>query len=63
MFLNRTVQRRRGKEKSDDLLSKIVALFWCEERDLNPHVKDTRTSNVPVCLFQHPRISLGTVSL
>ena len=29
---------------------------WCERWDLNPHVKDTRTSNVPVCLFQHSRI-------
>ena len=23
---------------------------------MNPHVVDTRTSNVPVCQFQHPRI-------
>lgn len=25
---------------------------------MNPYVKDTRTSNVPVCLFQHTRILL-----
>lgn len=29
---------------------------WCGKRDLNPYVKDTRPSNVPVCLFQHCRI-------
>ena len=34
---------------------------WCEGGDLNPHVVDTRTSNVPVCQFQHPRI--GTVRI
>lgn len=30
--------------------------FWCGRWDLNPHVMDTRTSNVPVCRFQHFRI-------
>ena len=30
--------------------------FWCGRWDLNPHVIDTRTSNVPVCRFQHFRI-------
>ncbi len=30
--------------------------FWCARRDLNPYVFDTRTSNVPVCQFQHSRI-------
>ena len=34
---------------------------WCEGGDLNPHVVDTRTSNAPVCQFQHPRI--GTVRI
>lgn len=29
--------------------------FWCGRWDLNPHVIDTRTSNVPVCRFQHFR--------
>ena len=32
--------------------------FWCGRWDLNPHVIDTRTSNVPVCRFQHFRIAL-----
>ena len=32
-------------------------LTWCGKRDLNPYVKDTRPSNVPVCRFQHCRIS------
>ena len=32
--------------------------IWCGRWDLNPHVMDTRTSNVPVCLFQHFRITL-----
>ncbi len=31
--------------------------FWCARRDLNPYVVDTRTSNVPVCQFQHSRIT------
>ena len=31
--------------------------FWCGRWDLNPHVIDTRTSNVPVCRFQHFRKS------
>ena len=26
---------------------------WCGKRDLNPYVKATRPSNVPVCQFQH----------
>ena len=30
--------------------------YWCGKRDLNPYVKDTRPSNVPVCQFQHCRI-------
>ena len=30
---------------------------WCARRDLNPYVVDTRTSNVPVCQFQHSRIT------
>ena len=32
------------------------SLIWCGKWDLNPYVKDTRPSNVPVCLFQHTRI-------
>ena len=34
---------------------KIDAQPWCARRDLNPYVVDTRTSNVPVCQFQHSR--------
>ena len=30
---------------------------WCEQWDLNPYVVDTRPSNVPVCQFQHARLS------
>jgi hypothetical protein len=30
-------------------------LFWCPERDLNPHIlTDTCPSNMPVYQFQHP---------
>ena len=34
----------------------LVSPIWCGKRDLNPYVKDTRPSNVPVCQFQHCRI-------
>ena len=34
----------------------FIAQVWCGKRDLNPYVKDTRPSNVPVCQFQHCRI-------
>ena len=34
----------------------LVSPIWCGKRDLNPYVKDTRTSNVRVCQFRHPRI-------
>ena len=34
----------------------LRSFFWCGRWDLNPHVIDTRTSNVPVCRFQHFRI-------
>ena len=33
-----------------------IFIVWCGRWDLNPHVIDTRTSNVPVCRFQHFRI-------
>ena len=36
----------------------LRSFFWCGRWDLNPHVIDTRTSNVPVCRFQHFRIAL-----
>jgi len=35
----------------------MSSFVWCGKRDLNPYVKDTRPSNVPVCLFQHCRTS------
>lgn len=34
----------------------VGAAVWCGRWDLNPHVMDTRTSNVPVCRFQHFRL-------
>ena len=37
-------------------LTVTVSTVWCGKRDLNPYVKDTRPSNVPVCQFQHCRI-------
>ena len=48
-----------GKQKNKTAQIHCLSGFiWCERWDLNPHVKDTRTSNVPVCLFQHSRIFL-----
>ena len=44
----------RQYKKSAETLSRR-SLFWCGRWDLNPHVMDTRTSNVPVCRFQHFR--------
>ena len=41
-------------------------LSWCERRDLNPYVVNTRPSNVRVCRFRHSRISscsLGTLPI
>ena len=32
---------------------------WCGRWDSNPHVMDTRTSNVPVCRFQHFRLQVN----
>ena len=34
----------------------LLPFIWCGKWDLNPYVKDTRPSNVPVCLFQHYRV-------
>ena len=34
---------------------RITVLKWCARRDLNPYAISTRTSNVPVCQFQHSR--------
>ena len=42
-----------GKIKSRNL---CCGFFWCEQRDLNPYVINTRPSNVPVCQFQHARL-------
>ena len=39
------------------------SFLWCGRWDLNPHVMDTRTSNVPVCRFQHFRIGDTNVSV
>src|SRR5699024_4711932 len=46
--------REQTKTKSAETPSRR-SLFWCGRWDLNPHVMDTRTSNVPVCRFQHFR--------
>ena len=48
--------------KTDLVKKKIVlnffsTIFLCEQWDLNPHVINTRPSNVPVCQFQHARLS------
>ena len=49
-------------------INKIIAYrmlgmqFWCEQWDLNPHVINTRPSNVPVCQFQHARKLTENVS-
>ena len=32
-----------------------LIFFWCEKRDLNPYVINTRPSNVRVCQFHHSR--------
>lgn len=32
-------------------------IFWCEKRDLNPYVIDTRPSNVRVYQFRHSRMN------
>ena len=49
-----------GKKRTSETayLSLFRSLDWCGKRDLNPYVKDTRPSNVPVCQFQHCRIDL-----
>ena len=53
-FLN--IQRAVNTKKSTAFRQSTSFKKWCEKRDLNPYVKDTRTSNVPVCQFQHSRI-------
>ena len=42
------------KKKNSDTIT-VSLFFWCAKRDLNPYVRDTRPSNVPVCQFQHSR--------
>ena len=43
---------------------KGVFYFWCERWDLNPHVySDTSTSSLPVCRFQHARLSLTDLTI
>ena len=50
-----TKQDTKGKKERGFAFAK--PLTWCGKRDLNPYVKYTRPSNVPVCRFQHCRIS------
>ena len=50
---------KRKKARKYELFERciyFIAQVWCGKRDLNPYVKDTRPSNVPVCQFQHCRI-------
>ena len=47
----------RDHHKCDDRELGAASRCWCARRDLNPYVEDTRTSNVPVCQFQHSRIT------
>ena len=53
-------QNPHKTKNSQTLVNKGFAssLTWCGKRDLNPYVKDTRPSNVPVCQFQHCRITI-----
>ena len=53
--ITRVKRRHLGKEKENLRRATCSPQVWCERWDLNPHVIDTRTSNVPVCLFQHSR--------
>ena len=53
LYAGKTAGKQKNKTAQIHYLSGFI---WCERWDLNPHVKDTRTSNVPVCLFQHSRI-------
>ena len=58
-FINNTQNHIYTKIRSLEnhaftLFSRLM--IWCGKWDLNPYVKDTRPSNVPVCLFQHCRI-------
>jgi len=55
---SQTVSRIKTKKMSFWTSS----LFWCAKRDLNPYVRDTRPSNVPVCQFQHSRSTGDIIS-
>ena len=44
------------REKENSHSETLWEFSWCGRWDLNPHVIDTRTSNVPVCRFQHFRL-------
>ena len=48
-FKSHFLQKKKPRQ------AKAYLGFWCAKWDLNPYVVDTRTSNVPVCLFQHSR--------
>ena len=45
------------EEKKTFFIIEKCLFFLCEQWDLNPHVINTRPSNVPVCQFQHARLS------
>ncbi len=50
-----TQVKRQNKKLSPERELRPGSAWWCGKRDLNPYVKDTRPSNVPVCQFQHCR--------
>ena len=54
---NRSFYKKKLDTNQDTHCIKIGVQLWCARRDLNPYVVDTRTSNVPVCQFQHSRIT------
>ena len=52
-----------AKRKKPSFYLKLGFFRWCGRWDLNPHVIDTRTSNVPVCRFQHFRITISNYTI
>ena len=55
-FTHQTSEYKRVNQRKRNQSRQIRRLWlWCEWRDLNPYVMDTRPSNVPVCRFQHTR--------
>ena len=55
----RLLEPTKAKQKPGNphFLAIFRVSFWCARRDLNPYVINTRPSNVPVCQFQHSRLT------